>query len=74
VANHKSIYFASSWANYGIARKGSLKLIPPSHVLKELQKDYSLMRSMFFREVPAWEWIVKTVGEFEAEFNYTVRR
>ena len=37
--------------------------------LKELQKDYGLMRSMFFREVPAWELILKTVSEFENEFN-----
>lgn len=27
------------------------------------------MRSMFFREVPAWELILKTVSEFENEFN-----
>ena len=29
VAIHKSIYFASSWANYGTARKETLKLFPP---------------------------------------------
>ncbi|KAF3362373.1 Uncharacterized protein PHSC3_001067 [Chlamydiales bacterium STE3] len=69
VANHKSIYFASGWANYGTARKGTLKLVPSPRVLKELQKDYSLMESMLFREVPAWELILKTVGEFENEFN-----
>lgn len=39
------------------------------HVLKELQNDYSLMKSMFFREVPEWELILKTVREFENEFN-----
>ena len=38
VANHKSIYFASGWASYGTARRGTLKLFPPSHVLKELAK------------------------------------
>ncbi len=34
VAIHKSIYFASSWANYGTARKGTLKLFPPPRILK----------------------------------------
>jgi len=69
VANHKSIYFVSGWASYGTARKGTLKLIPPFRVLKELQKDYELMESMLFRDVPEWELILKTIGEFENEFN-----
>ena len=69
VTNHKSIYFASGWASYGTARKGTLKLVPPPRVLKEIQKDYGLMKSMLFREVPAWELILKTIGEFEDEFN-----
>lgn len=69
VAIHKSIYFASSWANYGTARKGTLKLFPPSHVLKELEKDYGLMEAMFFREIPAWNLILTTIEQFEKEFN-----
>ncbi len=71
VANHKSIYFASGWANYGTARQGSLKLVPPSRVLKELQKDYGLMESMLFRDIPQWALILKTISDFETEFNYT---
>lgn len=69
VATHKSIYFASKWANYATARKGTLKLFPPPHVLKELQKDYVLMEAMFFREIPDWELILKTIEQFEKEFN-----
>lgn len=69
VANHKSIYFASGWANYGTARKGTLKLVPSLRILKELQKDYGLMESMLFGEVPTWESILKTIWEFENEFN-----
>jgi predicted nucleotidyltransferase component of viral defense system len=69
VAIHKSIYFASSWANYGTARKKTLKLFPPPRILKELEKDYHLMEAMFFREVPDWELILKTIENFEKEFN-----
>ncbi|MBS4169774.1 hypothetical protein NEOC95_000492 [Neochlamydia sp. AcF95] len=69
VAIHKSIYFASSWANYGTARKRTLKLFPPPRILKELEKDYVLMKSMFFREIPDWELILKTIDTFEKEFN-----
>ncbi len=69
VATHKSIYFASSWASYGTARKETLKLFPPARILIELEKDYELMKSMLFREVPAWELILKTIEQFEKEFN-----
>lgn len=69
VANHKSIYFASSWANYSAAKKGTLKLVPPPRILKELQKDYGLMESMIFREIPSWKLILNTIGQFEEEFN-----
>ncbi|OGN61616.1 MAG: hypothetical protein A3F09_04900 [Chlamydiae bacterium RIFCSPHIGHO2_12_FULL_49_11] len=62
-------YFASSWANYGTARKKTLKLFPPRRILKELEKDYHLMEVMFFREVPDWELILKTIEKFEKEFN-----
>jgi hypothetical protein len=69
VANHKSIYFASGWASYGTARQGTLKFFPPPQVLKELERDYVLMEAMFFREIPDWELILKTIETFEKEFN-----
>lgn len=69
VAIHKSIYFASNWANYETARKEILKLFPPTRILKELKKDYTLMQTMFFREIPDWELILKTIEQFEKELN-----
>ena len=38
VANHKSIYFASGWANYGTPRRGTLKLIPPFSCFEKTSK------------------------------------
>lgn len=69
VAIHKGIYFASSWASYGTARKGTLKLVPQPRVLKELENDYILMQAMLFREIPAWKLILTTIEQFEKEFN-----
>ncbi len=71
VATHKSIYFASNWASYQTAKKETLKLFPPARILTELEKDYALMESMFFREIPPWELILKTIEQFEKEFNCT---
>jgi len=69
VAIHKSVYFASGWASYGTARKGTLKLSPPERIIAELEKDYALMEPMFFREIPEWKLILKAIDEFEREFN-----
>lgn len=69
VASHKSIYFASNWANYSAARKSTLKLSPPSRIQAELEKDYAQMRLMFFREIPEWGLILETIEKFENEFN-----
>lgn len=69
VAIHKSIYFASGWANYETARKGSLMLSPLPRLVEELEKDFHLMRQMFFGELPEWQLILKTIKQFEVEFN-----
>lgn len=69
VAIHKSIYFASAWASYGTARKGSLKLSPPTVLLEGLGKDFSLMKDMLFGDIPEWSEILRVIGDFETEFN-----
>ncbi len=69
VANHKKIYFASAWANYDTARKGTLKLAPQDRILTELERDFKLMQPMFFGEVPKWDTILKSIKAFEKMFN-----
>lgn len=69
VALHKSIYFASAWANYGAAQKGSLKLVPPPLIFENLERDYNLMKDMFFGSIPEWSAILKMIDNFEIEFN-----
>ena len=70
VANHKKIYFASAWASYDIAKKGTLKLSPSNRLLNDLKKDYDLMATMFYGDSrPEWEVILKTIADFEHEFN-----
>jgi predicted nucleotidyltransferase component of viral defense system len=69
VANHKKVYFASSWANYDSARKGTLKLMPPKRVMSDLKSDYRQMQPMFFGEIPDWGEVIDAIREFEMEFN-----
>lgn len=69
VATHKSIYFASAWANYDTARKGSLVLSPPPTIHDSLKKDFNLMKEMFFGRIPEWNEILKDIRDFETKFN-----
>jgi hypothetical protein len=69
VAFHKSIYFASAWASYETAKKGSLQLLPSPLIQKELEKDYHLMRDMLFGEIPPWNDILREIKNFENTFN-----
>ncbi|MFT4060194.1 MAG: nucleotidyl transferase AbiEii/AbiGii toxin family protein [Legionella sp.] len=69
VATHKSIYFASAWANYGAVQKGNLKLVPPPYIFESLERDYGLMKDMFFGSIPEWPAILNVINDFEMEFN-----
>src|SRR5439155_95225 len=52
VAEHKALFFKSSWARYGEAASGTLRVAPPEHRLKALREDYAKMLQMFFGEPP----------------------
>lgn len=69
VAQHKNLFFKSSWAKYGEATKGTLKILPPEHRLPLLQSDYVNMREMFFGEPPKFDSILTLLKEWEHEFN-----
>jgi len=36
VAQHKSLFFKSSWVNYGAAARGTLRIAPPSFASEKL--------------------------------------
>ena len=69
VAKHKEVYFPVTWAKYSFAKKGSLKLIPPSRIFDELGRDYQAMQEMFFEDPASWGEVMEGVKLFEMEFN-----
>ena len=69
VAQHKSLFFKTSWARYGEATKGSLRLAPPVERVKALREDYAKMQQMFFGEPPDFDGIIALLTQWEAEFN-----
>lgn len=69
VAQHKSLFFKSSWAKYGEAAKGSLKISPPDHRINALREDYARMQEMFFGAPPEFSAMMAALKEWEAQFN-----
>ena len=69
VAQHKSLFFKTSWARYGEAAKGSLRIAPPKQRVKALRDDCGKMQQMFFGEPPEFDQIVARLSQWESEFN-----
>jgi hypothetical protein len=69
VIRHKNRFFSSGWARYETARPGTFRLCPPAFRVKELTQDYAKMRTMFLREPPIFEEVLKILSEAEVELN-----
>jgi hypothetical protein len=69
VAQHKSLFFKSSWAKYDEATKGTLRILPPEQRVKALREDYARMEQMFFGEPPEFDQIIALLRQWETEFN-----
>lgn len=70
VAQHKTLFFKTSWARYGEAAKGTLRIVPPDHRLKLLRDDYRRMQQMFFGEAPEFDEIMLVLKQWESDFNH----
>lgn len=69
VAVHKRVFFRSGWANYHSAKPGTLRLMPASARIKELQSDYNEMREMFFDEPPPFTEVLEVIARLEERIN-----
>lgn len=71
VAKHKTIFFRSSWSNYGTARPGTLRLMPSAARIKDLRTDYKEMAPMMFDEQPMdFDDILARIEKFEKDINH----
>ncbi len=70
VAQHKSLFFKTSWARFGEAVKGTLRIAPPEHRVAALRNDYGKMQQMFFGEMPEFNKIMSLLSEWERDFNH----
>lgn len=69
VAQHKSLFFKSSWARYGEATRGTLRIVPPEQRLAALRGDYRKMQEMFFGTPPEFNTMINLLRKWESGFN-----
>lgn len=65
----KNRYFGSSWAQYDQAKPGTFRLIPPSHRISALRRDYQAMRDMYLIEPASFDDILATLADLENRIN-----
>lgn len=69
VAQHKSLFFKFSWASYGEAVCGTLRIVPPEQRLTALREDYRKMQEMFFGTPPNFNAMITALRQWETDFN-----
>jgi hypothetical protein len=69
VAKFKNKFYHRGWAQYDLARIGTLKLEPPSTRIDDLKKDYANMKEMLFGDTPIFDSIIKSISKFEDLLN-----
>jgi len=69
VVDFKTKFYPASWANYDLAKPGTLKLLPPDHNFKSLSDDYKQMQVMFYGDIPAFDHLMETLQNLEQEIN-----
>ena len=71
VVEFKDKFYRCPWARYDLAKRGSMRLMPPDYNLDKLRDDYEHMQNMLFGEKPSFEEIMDGIAKLEAEINLT---
>ena len=69
VVDFKMRFYPRGWAQYDLAKPGTLKLVPQGHVLESVKKDYKAMRNMIYGEYYTYENIQEVLIDLENEIN-----
>ncbi len=69
VVEFKQRFYPRGWAQYHLAKPGSLQLLPASHFTKALRDDYTTMGHMIFGEIPDFDKMMKSLHSLQEEIN-----
>lgn len=69
VVAFKDKFYRCSWARYDLAKRGTMRLMPPKYNLSKLREDYEHMQNMIFGEKPSFDTILEAIGRLENDIN-----
>lgn len=69
VVRFKDKFYRCPWARYDLAKRGTMKLLPPEYNVAKLRSDYEHMQNMLFGEKPAFNEILNKMVQLETEIN-----
>jgi len=69
VVDFKKRFYPRGWANYDLAKPGTIKLIPNDHILENLKKDYKAMENMIYGDYPDFNELISGIRLLEQEIN-----
>ena len=69
VAAFKAKFYPQKWAHYELVKLGTLRLIPPTHNLRSLQRDYAAMAGMIYGERPEFDELMKEIVKIEPKLS-----
>ena len=69
VVAFKDKFYHRGWARYDLAVPGTMKLVPPDHVMAAVERDYDQMRFMIFGHRPTLLDLMDAIRALETEIN-----
>ncbi len=69
VVDFKDKFYRCPWARYDLAKRGSMRLMPPEYNLDKLRADYEHMQNILFGNKPSFDEILDGIAKLEEEIN-----
>ena len=70
VVAFKDKFYRCPWARYDLARRGTMRLMPPEYNISKFRDDYEHMQNMIFGEKPKFDTILSEIQKLENEINH----
>ena len=70
VVAFKDKFYRCPWAHYDLAKRGTMRLMPPEYNIAKLRDDYEHMQNMIFGEKPEFDQILSEIERLETEINF----
>lgn len=69
VVDFKDKFYRCPWARYDLAKRGTMRLLPPDYNLEKLRADYEHMQNMLFGNKPSFDEVMMGIEKLEKYIN-----